>query len=77
MKRDGLTKTLSRSVRRCRTDEQILDEFEEHLNMGSILTDLQEGSNPLTPPQKVLPNPRLRSNVRCLLVKCQVFVGPT
>jgi hypothetical protein len=35
--------------------------------MASILTDLQEGNDPLTHPQKVLPVPRLRSDVRCLL----------
>jgi hypothetical protein len=50
-----------------RTDEDILVDFEDQLTMVGILNDLQEASDAATPPQKVLPVPRLRSDVRCLL----------
>jgi hypothetical protein len=35
--------------------------------MAAALEDLQEGSDLTTPPKKLLPVPRLRSDLRCLL----------
>jgi hypothetical protein len=50
-----------------RSDYEILADFDEQLTLLAALADLQEGNDLLEPPQKVLPVPRLTSDVRCLL----------
>jgi hypothetical protein len=50
-----------------RSDEEILDTFEDHYNLVAALADLQEGSDANTLPEKVSPVPHLASDVRCML----------
>jgi hypothetical protein len=50
-----------------RTEYEILSTFEDHLTVADSLADFHEASELATPPDKVLPVPRLASDVRCLL----------
>jgi hypothetical protein len=50
-----------------RSDNKILADFDEQISLLAVLADLQEGSDLLEPPQKLLPVPWLRSDVLCLL----------
>jgi hypothetical protein len=52
--------------KRRRTDEEILVNFEEQMNVLIALSDLQEADD-ASPLQLVTPVPRLLSDVRCLL----------
>jgi hypothetical protein len=54
-------------LRRRRTDAQILESFEDQMNIAQAIRDLNEGSNPATPPLIVTPVPRLQDDVMCLL----------
>jgi hypothetical protein len=56
---------ITRKKRR-RTDEEILEDFEEQLGAAPAFADLREAADE-SPPQQVSPVPRLHSDVRCLL----------
>jgi hypothetical protein len=53
--------------RKKRSDEEILNTFEDHYSFVAALADLQEASDENTPPEMVSPVPHLASDVRCML----------
>lgn len=46
---------------------QIFDTFEDHLGLSQAARDLMKMADPATPPRLVVPIPRLKGDVMCLL----------
>jgi hypothetical protein len=53
--------------KRKRTDAEILDPFEDKMNMSQSIRDIVEGSDPTVPPILVTAVPRMKADVMCLM----------